>query len=223
MYPISPVPLLTPPTVPLNLSLSRFGGDDLERSLLFRKVFQWKRDSDPGCLKTYAVFFATLLFEALDRVGLGSWFLGEGGCGGRLHRCRLYEINKGARERIVQALGGEEECRKIRTVLFNPTKLKECIDLNDDYFQPGEWIVQAEDPAGRRIVAFRVKDNQNCRRTEILTIHQHFRETARRGDEWNFNSLVENVCYVRSIDDQATMIWNICNQNSSRYTKNPKP
>jgi len=222
------VPLLTPPTVPVNPALTQlFGKDELTTSELFGRVARWDRDTNAGSLKTWAVFFAKMAFSFFDAVGLGGYFFGQGGCSKNLEQSRTYQYNRECRERIVNAVGGEAACGKIPVVAYNPnpTELKLRIDLDDSYFPKGAWAVQAEDPAGRKILALRIK-----RDNTILynTIHQSNRETDRNGWEWRWNvysgkSLGEEREVFPTASVLAAIIEKICNGTFPNAQKAPKP
>ncbi len=176
-------------SIPLNsvtqkpVEYFNYGFDDTElgQSGFFGTVVQWDIHEKEDSFKAHFVFIVKKAFEFLDFVGIGSVTFGEDGFSGQLTECYAYqtgiERNKDAREKIAQALGGKDVCNDIPVVDLQKHDFTDYLKLGDAYFRSGEWVVQGEDPAGRKFVLLRVV-HRTTGKPEIMTVYQRFRETS---------------------------------------------
>ena len=193
-------PLVQNPVMP---SLFPVIPDEDSMSVFFRNIAIWDADANSNVFKTAFVFLVKKAFAFLDFCGIGSCFY-SGGFAGRfsayesfLSRLRSdYARNladgRTAREKIVNALGGEAMCRTIplanlRTeerffAMFNDSSRA------DENFASGQHIVQGErEDTGRKFVILRLHDSSNS--LIIAIVHQLFAETDSNGSFWVANFL----------------------------------
>lgn len=124
--------------------------------------------------------------------------------------------NRASRIKIIDALGGVETCSLIYVCDFGKDHLNEYIYLPNDVFPDGVSIIQFEDYAGRKGLAFKVK-NKSDKSTKILVCHQRYRETTISGlsndGDWIFGSDwgVDNACQeIKSILDGSHKYYDLC-------------
>jgi hypothetical protein len=188
LAPLTQVPALDR-SLPFFPNEDRFG-----MSSLFRRIVVWQADTT-SCFKLSFAFFMEKVFAFLDRCGIGSCFYTKGFTG----RIKVYEDALSAhrrergeilvrgylqRQKIVNALGGEELCKHYSVVNLNPQDRAQYLKLNDQYISSGHDAVQGEDE-GRKFVALRLHDSSN--QLLIATVHQLYQETDDNGGLWVAN------------------------------------
>ncbi len=224
-----------------------YGGDDRDavRQGFFGKLVAWERDPSGSCcpaaVKAWTLFLIEKAFVVLDWTGIGH-LLVEGGLKGSLQKYRFAQgaeaLNRLFRENVIEALGGREACGAIPVVSLGPGDLKRHLKIRDHYFPRGEWRIQGEDPAGRKFLAFRLKERASDV-VYIATIHQASRETALgftgHGAVWEMNFSYENselrtrtlnevlmmVCSLRDHGTLAHFRANEEQQRSGRWVFDP--
>lgn len=224
-------PLLSLTQLPVQYSTFEFGGDDTQtgRSGLMGRITEWDLDENKSCFVANFIFVVKKLFDFLDAMGIGTCFFGMGGFKGKMREYEYYltglERNRAAREAIVHALGGEEVCRGFRTVALNASDFTGYIKLSDTHFNSGESIIQAEDPAGRKLVALRLTHRASGA-VYIATVHQRMRETCihhmfRDGSRWTVNFSPDLV--APEIDHPARFIHALRDGRNEMFALTPKP
>lgn len=212
---------------PVLTSCLEYGNDDsqLGRSGMLGTIATWSIESKEDCYKAYFVFFIKKLFYFLDWIGMGQYVFGSRGFSGELNRCIIYqtglERNAQSREKIIDALGGREDCAKIRTISYdasyaadfdNSSKynfdvaklqgLQASLKLGEQAFYSREGVLQGEDMAGRKLVAMRLIDVKGV--VYIATAHQPLRETCINdeladGRHWILNFFVDWRYWILNI------------------------
>ena len=95
---------------------------------------------------------------------------------------KIIDNNVSSRMKVVEALGGEEMCKRIPSFNFNfyPSAEMDSLDdpINLPNFPQGHAIIQGEDQIGRKVVLLRLKDRENG---EIVTLRvfQRYLEKGR--------------------------------------------
>jgi len=253
-------PLLTPAIrapIPSNqFSVPYFvGGDDTKgwHFGLFGKVAEWDLDADKSSLSAHCLFAVKKLFNFLDSVGIGQCLIGHIygmrgtsealiGFNGKLEQYKYFqtgvERNRLAREKIVAALGGEQACRRIRSVELSSREYEQCwsrgnFDLTDTHFNRGESIVQGETPAGTKFGGLRLTE-RTTNRVFIATISQSRREThialgKDDGSRWTItlfpfcpNSEITDIVAFNA-DEAAHFISQIFNGQHNEFIQSTKP
>ncbi|MBS0603447.1 MAG: hypothetical protein JSS60_00250 [Verrucomicrobia bacterium] len=224
-------PLTSLTQKPIQYSTFSFGGDDtqLGQSGLFGTVTEWDRNAKEDSFKSNVVFFLKKAFDFLDTVGIGTCVFGNRGFSGQLEDSAYYQTgldrNKQAREKIVTALGGEAVCSRIPVVNLRQSDFKDYLALGDEYFRGGDWVVQGEDPAGRKFALLRLADRTG--RIVTATVHQRYRETcinriSSGGSLWavNFNGREGGDA---NTDRVADFVQQVRTMRHGEFTIAPKP
>ena len=167
---------------PIQYSPFAYGGDhtQLGKSGFFGTFVQWDLNAKNDCFKANFVFLVKKAFAFLDFIGIGTRYFEHGGFIGKIKECERYQTglarNAEARQKIVNALGGSAICARIPIVQLNSEDFHEYLRLRDRYFRGSEWVVQGEDPAGRKFVSMRTADRSG--NIHFATAHQRYRETC---------------------------------------------
>jgi hypothetical protein len=225
-------PLTTLTQKPIQYNTFSFGSDDtsIGKSGFFGTIAQWDLNAKDDCFKANFVFLVKKAFAFLDAIGIGMCFFGRYGFIGEIEDCEHYQTgplrNQQAREKVVAALGGESVCRSIPVVNFNAQDLTDYLKLGDEYFRGGQWVVQTEDPAGRKAVVMRLVDRLGTVHT--ATAHQRYRETCFRntGDVWTLNFVAENLRGFGvdpNTDRVAEFIEKVRTLRHEQFAPAPKP
>ena len=228
------VPLTSLTDKPVQFNTFSYGGDDtqLGYSGPFGTITQWDLNSKEDCFKSHFIFFVKQAFVFLDKIGVGQFLYGISGFEGKLKKCERYqtglERNRQAREKIVNALGGAEVCRRIPSITMNAAQFPDYLRLDDDSFQGGQWVVQGEDPAGRKFIVMRLNDRQGnlC----IATAHQRYRETSingsgiyQDGSNWTLNFDLDGLPVCIDTDRIAEFIEKVRTLRHEQFSIATKP
>lgn len=188
------------------------------RSGLLATIAKWDIESKEDCYKAHFVFVVKKFFHFLDRMGVGRYAFGSEGFEDRLSRCITYQRglkrNALVREQIIDALGGREDCAKIRTHDYGPIVV----------FHSGEWVVQIEDMIGCKGLFMRLCDRQE--QIYIANAIQRHRETYVNppydGSAWilTFDDI---DLIIKSTDDVAKFIKDVREGRHERFSIAPKP
>lgn len=137
----------------------------------------------------------------------------------------LIAENAEARMKIVEALGGQEACKKIP--LVECPKLSSYLDcFNGFQFPEGYAIVQGEDQAGRKFVLMRLEDKVD-KTIFVQKIFQRRRETcivpdSRTQDGCGWVMPTRMGSYVWGADEIAPIIEEIMKGTHPTYTLAPQ-
>jgi len=221
------VPLTTLTQKPVQYNTFHFGGDDtsLGKSGVFGTVAEWGLNQKNDTFKANLVFLAKKVFAFLDSIGLGACCFGADGLKGKLNESEYYQttLARGAQARmkIVTAFGGEAVCNSVAVVSLRSSDLECYLKLKDNLFQRGQWLVQGEDPAGRKFAAMRVIDRTNGQ-VHVYTVHQRYRETCMDGGIWTTNIDDDSQMVRVGTNHACKFIKQICTSRHERFSIAPK-
>jgi hypothetical protein len=229
-------PLTSLTQKPVEYNTFSFGGDDtsLGKTGFFNSIAEWDRNSSGDACKANFIFLVKKTFQFLDAIGIGTCVFGYGGFGGQLDNAMYNQTgldrNRAAREKIVNALGGQDVCQRIPVVNLDQRDFEDYMKLGNEYFRGGQWVAQGEDPAGRKFALLRIADRAG--RVFTATVHQRYRETcilraSGGGSLWTVNIAANGQLDGRfgevNTDRAADFIQRVRTNRHEEFTVAPKP